>query len=1114
MEGAMSVTQPASCAGCGGVLLPGAAFCQRCGQKVGLACRGCGLALEAGFAFCPRCGTAQQQQPKKEAPAPAAANDNDAQAADRRQVTVLFADLTGFTSLAEGLDPETLRTFQNALFELMAQAVARYDGFVEKFVGDAVMAVFGAPRAHEDDPVRAIDAALDMLSGIDALSRRWAARLSRPVTLHIGVHTGAVVAGSLGQDAGGSYAVTGDTVNATARLLNAAEPGTVLVSAATHALARHRFEFGPPAELALRGKTQPMQVYRVIGLREAAASPRGLAELGLEAPLIGRDDALAQLLEAFGRMQAGKAQLVCLLGEAGAGKSRLLAEFFACLGRDCAPQLAATSVRRSSCSSLGEPTYGTFGALFRDAYRVEQGDSLAVAQHKLQEGLAALGADAGEAEAVARVLNYLLGLQEGRPQDIEPEQLQRQISLAARALLERRLAQQPLMIVVDDVHWADAASIDLLAEALDHLAERPLMLLLSQRPDARPVHALTAQQTLVELGPLATDDTRRLVDQLLGMPGDAQLAPVRELVAARAGGNPLFVEEIVRSLAGAGRLVRRGERWICGPEVRTLDVPPTLYGLLLSRIDRLGSEERQTLQEAAVLGAEFDAALLRRIAGAPPASTDAALASLARTELLHPDAKGDGTRWRFTHALLHDVAYQNLLLVRRSELHGRAGRALEQEADSTIGQGGDAATRSPRRLAELEALGHHWSLSSDKARGARYLLQAGDWARAVYANEDAMRHYQRALRTLDEASPAAGDEATSALLRLDAGERLADLQGLAGRREEALAHYAAIEQALAAEDGARADPVRAARVLRKTGGLHWEAGERERAAACFNAGLAALGEGGDAIERAHLFQELGRLAFRAGDNAGALNWAQRALAEVPAPAADGGAITTAQDERERAATIVRAEASNTLGVALARLGRPAEAVERIEASVAQAEAHDLLQAACRGYTNLGVLYATLDPQRSIETCLRGLETARKVGDLAFQSRLYANLAVAYCALTNRCEAEGIEAAQAAVQLDRRLGLVDHLAVPLIVLGQIHQCHGDHARAFAAYNEALQLAEEVNEPQLLFPCYDGLATLYLDAGRPQQAEAWLAKAQALCERAGLEPDALMVLPFLC
>jgi adenylate cyclase len=185
----------------------------------------------------------------------------------------------------------------------------------------------------------------------------------------------------------------------------------------------------------------------------------------------------------------------------------------------------------------------------------------------------------------------------------------------------------------------------------------------------------------------------------------------------------------------------------------------------------------------------------------------------------------------------------------------------------------------------------------------------------------------------------------------------------------------------------------------------------------------------------------------------------------------------------------------------------------IERSIALAERYDLLQATCRGYTNLGVLQSSLDPPRSIETCLRGLEVAKKVGDLAFQSRLQANLAVSYCALTNRCEAEGIAAAETAIDLDRRLGLIDHLAVPLIVLGQIRQCHGDHTPALASYQEALALAERVGDPQLLFPCYDGLATLYLDAGDGTKAELYLAKAQEVCERAGMEPDALMVLPFL-
>jgi len=1062
-------------------------------------CPACGCVSDADFAFCPRCGAARGagSAPAAGAWAHSAADNNADHEADRRQVTVLFADLTGFTSLAEGLDPETLRSFQNALFETMAEAIAHFDGFVEKFVGDAVMAVFGAPRAHEDDPLRAIEAAQEMLQRVDHLSRQWAARLGRPVTLHIGVHTGAVVAGSLGHGTGGAYAVTGDTVNTASRLLSAAEPGTVLVSEATQAMVRHRFAFEPAVELALRGKAQPMRVHRLAGVRPDLASARGLAELGLAAPLVGRDAAIECLLAAFDRMQRGQAQLVSVIGEAGAGKSRLLAELFARLESD--GRLAATVVRRATCSSLGEPTYGTFGALFREAYRVEEADSLEAARRKLQHGLRVLGADEDEADAVAQVLNYLLGIQEARPRDIEPEQLQRQITLAARSLLERRLAHQPVMVVVDDLQWADAASVDLLREVVDQLTDRPLMLLVSQRPDARVMRTLRAEQSMVELGPLADDDARSLVSHLLGAPTvDDGLAPLRDFVATRAGGNPLFVEEIVRSLAGGGLLVRRHGRWVCEAGCDAPDVPPTLYGLLLSRIDRLAAEDRRALQEAAVLGAEFDRALLLRIASEPQ-STEAALERLAAADLIRTDDAG-AERWRFMHAMLHEVAYQNLLLARRTELHQRAGRALEAELDADAQAPIDGQGRSPRRLAELEALGHHWSLSPDKARGAHYLLAAGDWARAVYANDDAIRHYERALRTLAEASPDAAAAADVEAAELDARERLADLFGLTGRRTDALVHYEFVKRAV---EGQR-DPVRTARLLRKIGGLHWEAGERERASACFDAGLARLGDDGDAIERAHLFQEMGRLAFRAGDNATAQALAQRALAELPADAAG----------RTREAIVVRAEACNTLGVALARLGRPSEAVGQIESSVAQAEANNLLQAACRGYTNLGVLYASLDPQRSIETCLRGLETAKKVGDLGFQSRLYANLAVAYCALTNRCEAEGIAAAHAAANLDRRLGLLEHLAVPLIVLGQIHQCHGDHARAFAWYREALQLAEQIDEPQLLFPCYDGLATLYLDTGRPDEAERYLAMAQVVCERAGLEPDALMVLPFLC
>ena len=1046
-----------------------------------MGCAGCGYELLAEFTFCPRCGR-PKSAPELE-PAKPATNAKDRQTdADRRQVTVLFADLCGFTSLSERLDPEEVRAFQTVLFQSLGQAIARYGGFVVKYLGDAVLAIFGAPVASEDDPQRALEAALDMLERAAALNDPWAARLGQPVTLHISVHTGPVVAGSLGDGAGATYDVTGDTVNTASRLLGAAEPGTILVAASTHALTRHRFEFEPAGEVSLRGKAEPMVVHRLLGASAEPQSARGLAAHGLDSPLVGRAKELDQLLSAFDRMQSGRAQSVSLAGEAGTGKSRLIEEFLTQLEKR--GELDRTIVRRVNCSSLGEPAYGVFAALFREGYGVKLDDSLDMARQKLAAGLSALGAQPEMVQAMAPVLGYLLGVEEAGPPDVDPEQLKRQIVFVGRTLIERRLEQGPLVIIVDDFHWADAASIDLLRDIADHLAERSVMMVFAHRPDCRSPVMDRIAQTTVRLAALSIDETQDFLCCLFGPMADPGFVRLRDLIAMRAGGNPLFVEEIVRSLVTSGVLVREGARWTCTGSGETVDIPRTLHGLLLSRVDKLSIATRRVLQAAAVLGMTFEEALLQAIAG----DVGVPLRHLVESDFVRgvgPD--DDSRRYRFTQALVHEVVYENLLLSHRSELHERAARALER----IMGP-------SPSRLSDLEALGHHWSFTSDSAKAARYLVAAGDRARAVYANEDAIRHYERTLRSLASCQDCGNQ------IRL-VRERLADVFALIGRHADALAHYEAVRGELEAKK----DQAGAARLYRKIGGLHWEGGQRERASACFAAGIEQLGEDEHPIERAHLYQEIGRLAFRAGDNAEAIAWAERALAEVAKKHAE---FETEEGMRDKA--MMQAQAYNTLGVALARTGQLQQAVDRIQQSIGLAESHDLLQATCRGYTNLSVLYTSLDPRRSIETCLKGLEIAKKVGDLGFQSRLYANLAVAYCALTDRCEAEGIEAAEAAIDLDRRLGLIDHLAVPLIVLGQIRQCHGDQTLALASYQEALALAERVGEPQLLFPCYDGLATLHLDAGNEAMAELYFAKAKQVCERAGVEPDALLVLPFLC
>jgi tetratricopeptide (TPR) repeat protein len=296
-------------------------------------------------------------------------------------------------------------------------------------------------------------------------------------------------------------------------------------------------------------------------------------------------------------------------------------------------------------------------------------------------------------------------------------------------------------------------------------------------------------------------------------------------------------------------------------------------------------------------------------------------------------------------------------------------------------------------------------------------------------------------------------------------------------------------------------------VLRKLGRLLWDGGKRNKAEEYYTE-AATLLEGIHApVEQALLKQERGRLAFRLGDHLAAVKWADDALScaqNVPIDADKCSGF-----EAARAA----AEALNTKGVALARLGRTRDAVREVERSVSVAATANLPGAACRGYTNLGVLYTTIDPQRAIEVCRRGLEVAHRIGDLGFQARLLANLAVASCTFTNRCSDEGVPAAEKAIQLDRALDQREHLPVPLIVLGQIHQCHGEPELAARYYNEALDVARDTGEPQQLFPCYDGLATLNLDQGNTLEAERYFALAQEVCIRHGLDPEALIVLPFL-
>lgn len=1068
-----------------------------------MACAACGFEVAPDFAFCPKCGNRLAAA----CPSPAAAQSPRAVAiestsgeaeTDRRPVTVLFADLSGFTALSERFDPEEMRALQTDLFGAMSATIERFDGFVEKFVGDAVMAVFGAPVAHDEDPERALRAALTMQERVAALSEQWMRRLGQPLALHIGVNTGPVVAGHIGSSRDSAYAVTGDTVNVAARLQSIAGPGQILVSRSTYILTQHAFSFEFLGDISLKGKAGSVAAYRVEAPLSAPRAARGLLAHGLAAPLVGRDRDLDELTAAFERMLIGETQLVSIVGEAGAGKSRLLSEF---LGRlRASGRLASVAVRSAACSSVGERTYGIPAALLRDAYSVAPEDSPGVARRKIAAALASMGADEQETLRIAEFLGYVLGFEtdDSRTRQLEPEQVKQQILFAVQAVIERRLERSPLLLIVEDLHWTDAASVELLRFTIDRLPERQFMLVVSHRPapELAGLAAGSTAHTLVRLEPLSAGSSETLLDALFESSTQHLPVELRARIIEHAGGNPLFLEEIVRELIADGVLTQsQGER-AHRPVSATVQVPRSIHGLLQARIDRLPVHARQVLQEAAVIGATFDESLLAQVTS-DPGVLGGALEVLVGSELLSeiPQPRAAGVNaaaasrhYRFRHVLFHEVSYQNLLGRRRTELHTRIGEALEAMCAAT-----------PQRVEDLEALAHHFRLGSDKRRGARYLVMAGDWARSIYANADAIRHYELALGTLE-----AGGECD--VDRLAVHERLSDVLAAIGRLSGAMNHLSAARQGYSRAG----DRFGEARALRKAGGLHWAAGERAEAERCVQDGLALIDDSADHIERAQLCQEMGQLEYRSGDNQSALQWTQRTLDCVEHLALDSAAAT---GEQGRAIASAISLALNTQGVALARLDRLEEAVRQLERSIAVARAAGLLQAECRGLANLGVLYSSANPQRAVQACERGLETARRIGDLGLQSRLYANLAVAYCTLTNRCEERGVEAARTAIEIDRRVGQLDQLTVSLVVLAQIYQCHGEPADALGYYREALQLAERSGEPQLIFPCYDGLATLYLDLDDPVEAERYMRKAQETCERAGLDPDALTVLPFL-
>lgn len=663
---------------------------------------------------------------------------------ERRIVTILFCDVKGSTALGEERDPEEILEIMNGAFDYLIEPVYRYEGTLARLMGDAILAFFGAPIAHEDDPERSCLAALAMQEKI----QEYAVQLKKTrgvenFSIRVGINTGLVVVGEVGSDLRVEYTAMGDAINLASRMEQTAEPGTIVIAENTARLARYAIELEPLGPLTVKGKAEPVNAYRVLGKKSVPESRRGIA--GLTSPLVGRADEFATLERGLEQLLRGQGQFGFVVGEAGLGKSRLVAELkkqFAPTVDSSDPVALVEWLEARSLSYETQTPYAPFVDLFNRLLErtPEVDDAAAFAQVK--KNLKRIVGDDGDeiAPFLATLLGITLhGAELERVRYLMPPFLMGRVMQAVAQVLGAIAAHKPTVIVFDDLHWADSTSLQLLSALLPLTQSVPLLLLFLMRPNKTdPAWAFLEQTTAqsgnnalhIELQPLDEHASRELIANLLEIEDLPE--SVRQLILKKAEGNPFYVEEVIRSLLDQKLVVRDGDHWRATREIATIAIPDTLAGVITARLDRLDEESRHTAQTASVLGREFEYAPLTELSDAE-ARLEPALDVLQARELVRAKRDTALRAYLFKHALTQETAYSSLLLSKRRALHKRAAAYLEAHADDRVNE-----------------IARHWLDANENERALPFVLKAADRAAHAYATTEAIAYYTRALELARE----------------------------------------------------------------------------------------------------------------------------------------------------------------------------------------------------------------------------------------------------------------------------------------------------------------------------------------------------------------------------
>jgi class 3 adenylate cyclase/tetratricopeptide (TPR) repeat protein len=670
---------------------------------------------------------------------------------ERKLVTVLFADMAGFTALAERLDPEAVHSILEGCFEILTRSVHRYEGTVNQFTGDGIMALFGAPVAHEDHAVRALRAALTIRQDLQAYDAKVRREWQATCQMRIGINTGIVVVGRIGDNLRMDYTAIGDTTNVAARLQQNAPPGAIWVAEATHRLCEAGFIWDRLPPTKMHGRTEPVQPFELVDLRGTVFGkfdePGGHALT----PLIGREHELQQLEEAWARARLGRGRVVSVVGEAGLGKTRLLHEFKRSLRSGPNSRLY-----EGSCFAHGDASsYLPFRDLLKALFHLEVVSSNADATRRISNGVSDLGLNA--AAIVPFLLNVLSYPVADPTFRALPAQVVRERTQAAlRAIIGAVAARQPLVLVIEDLHWIDEATQEVVSGLVDDAESLSMLLLLVFRPEYLHDWRERAHYSRISVGRLPSPSSAEMVRAVLRKPHAVWLAlrqlsqlqsaemvqqildtkgvssQLEQWVADTTDGNPLFIEELLRSLIENGDLVRRGDSWALETSLEALSLPRTLQGLILARVDRLNDELKEVLQVGSVIGRVFNPALLAETLGR---DVRLALSDLEELELVYREGDTSPAMYSFKHVLSQQAVYDALLRSKRERYHGQVGRAIE--------------SMYPDRLNEhCELLALHYEQSATPSRAVEHLQRANRKAIGVSAMADAQGYFERAQRLL------------------------------------------------------------------------------------------------------------------------------------------------------------------------------------------------------------------------------------------------------------------------------------------------------------------------------------------------------------------------------